>query len=31
MQSIQNILNELAQNDPTIKKAMQQQNSSMIT
>lgn len=31
MQSIQNILNELAQNDPTIKMAMEQKNASMIT
>ncbi|HAT77545.1 MAG TPA: hypothetical protein DCS19_12145 [Flavobacterium sp.] len=31
MQSIENILNELAQNDPTIKMAMQQKNASMIT
>ena len=31
MQSLQNILNELAQNDPTIKMAMQQKNASMIT
>ncbi|OIP72941.1 MAG: hypothetical protein AUK43_01740 [Oscillatoriales cyanobacterium CG2_30_40_61] len=31
MQSIHNILNELAQNDPTIKMAMQQKNTSMIT
>ena len=31
MQSIQNILNELAKTNPTIKKAMQQKNASMIT